>query len=106
MDEREWHWRRGLMGALLFLAVCVAYMRSSMSPDATWEHHPFSGPLIVLHTAREPVDYVVGIALLAVLGGGLCSPVFRVSFWTLLLAFLSALAWVNVSAAMARIAAC
>ena len=80
-----------------FLVACGAHVAASMTPNTSWEHHPFLGPLVVLHTARQPLDHAVGGVTLAALGTGLCLPAFRANAATVVVAVLSAVAWVGIS---------
>ena len=72
-----WHWQCGAVASAAFLLACCLHMALSMTPNTSWEHHPYSGPLVVLHTARQPLDYLIGLLMWAILGPGLCLPAFR-----------------------------
>ena len=60
MGESAWHWRRGAILSAIFFLACWLYMDSTMTPNTSWGHNPFSGPLVVLHTAVQPLDYIIG----------------------------------------------
>lgn len=75
-----------------------------MTPNTSWEHHPYSGPVVVLHGAHTPVGYLVGGAMLIVLSAGICLPAFRPSILTVIIAFMSGAAWVGISYMAAMIA--
>jgi hypothetical protein len=77
-------------------------MLAFMTSTRSFEHHPFSGPLIVLHTARQPLDYVVGGLLLALFGVGLCLPAFRRNGVTVIMSILSGAWWIGISVILAR----
>jgi hypothetical protein len=102
----KWHWRRGLAVSAGFLLLCLLHMALSMTANTSWEHHPFSGPLIVLHTARQPLQYVVGGLMWLVLGAGICLPAFRVTVGTVIACIASSVVWVSISMWTATVASC
>jgi hypothetical protein len=81
-------------------------MALAMSPNTSWEHHPFSGPLIALHESRHPLDYAVSGVLLLGLGAGLCWPAFRLTAASIALSIASAVVWVALGIWAATIASC
>ena len=101
-----WHWCRGCVISGIFLFVCCLHMSLSMTPGTSWEHHPFSGPLIVLHTAIYPVDYCIGGLMWVGLGAGLCLPAFRVNVLTVIVSIAAGCVWVIISISAAASAAC
>lgn len=99
-------WRRGFAVSAAFVLGCGLHMAAAMTPSTSWEHHPFSGPLVALHEARHPWEYAVSGAIFLGLGAGLCGPAFRVTVVTVGIAIISAVAWVALSiwaAAMASV---
>ena len=99
-------WRRGLAASAAFALGCGVHMAAAMTPNTSWEHHPFSGPLVALHESRHPLDYVVSGAVLLGLGAGLCGPAFRATFLSVAISIATAVAWVALSMWTAAVASC
>jgi hypothetical protein len=109
MNERKvvgtWHWRRGSAVSAWFLLVCWLHL-TLWGPNSGVGDHPFLGPLVILHAAKTPLEYGIGVSLWAVLGAGLCLPAFRFTATALALCFCAAVAWVGISMAIAGSASC
>jgi hypothetical protein len=103
MEGSGWNLHRGVVTSVAFVTASLLHI-GMMSPNTSWEHHPLSGPLIVLHAASRPVDYVIGVMLWLVLGAGLCMPAFRASICTAVMCIVAAILWVSISIWAALIA--
>jgi len=101
-----WHWGRGLAAMAGFALACGAYMALAMTPNTSWEHHPYAGPLVALHEASRPVDFAVAVAVWVCLSAGLCAPAFRVTALSVLTCLASAGAWVALGIWAAGAASC
>ena len=76
--SRTVQWRRGVAASAIFALGCGLHMALAMSPNTSWGHHPFSGPLVALHESRHPLDYAVSGGLFLVLGAWpFCRPHLR-----------------------------
>lgn len=104
--SRGWHWRSGSASLAVYALTSGAYIVAFMTPNTSWEHHPFAGPLVALHESRHPVEFAVSLAIWCGLGMGLCWPTFRPSMLTVLISLASAVAWVALGMWAASVAAC
>jgi hypothetical protein len=93
----EWHWKRGVAVVIAFMSACYAHMAISMTPNTSFEHHPFSGPLSPIHSYVTAEGKIFGWIALAVLGAGICLPGFRFHFATVAIATVSVGAWILLS---------
>jgi len=101
-----WPWRWGLAAAAAFALTSGAYIAAFMTPNTSWEHHPFAGPLVALYESRHPADFAVSLAIWAGLGAGLCWPAFRPSALAVAVSIASAVAWVVLGVWAAGVASC
>jgi hypothetical protein len=88
----------------LIAAMYTAYQFRAMSPQTTYEHHPYAGPLIFIHTANGPVDAFFGIVFSILLGAAVFAFPVRLSLGTLIVSFLGIIMWFLVSMIPAWIA--
>ena len=101
----SWHWRRGLAAVAAYALAGVTDI-AFMSPNTSWEHHPFAGPLVALNESRNPAEFVFSFAIWSGLGAGLCWPAFRASVLAVAVSLASAAAWVALSVWAAGVASC
>jgi hypothetical protein len=92
-EQRRWNARRGLAALITFLICSLAYLYLGIPEGHAWEHHPFAGPVIWLHTSRLVADYIISIGLLGILSFGICLPVFRLRPMTVVLSIGSIALW-------------
>lgn len=97
----KWDWFQGGVLHTVFLIACCLHMGLSMSPRATIENHPFSGPLLMVQTAAQPIEYAVGLLLWGLLSAGICLPAYRRNGWTIAASVVSMVAWIFVSLPLA-----
>jgi len=100
---RPWRWRWGLAAAAAYTLASAAYMAAFITPNTSWEHHPFAGPLVALYSSR---NYPASLVIWAGLGAGLCWPAFRPSVLAVAGSVASAVAWVVLGVWAAAMASC
>jgi cyanate permease len=88
----------------MFVLDCLVYLRCGMA--GTWEHHPYSGPLICLRESDSVGGYVFSTALFLAFAFGITLPAYAVRWWTVLLAALCLGAWFQLSMMLAAAASC
>jgi len=105
-EGRSWHWRWGFAAATAYAVASGVYIAAFMTPNTSWEHHPFAGPLVALYESRHPAEFAVSLAIWCALGMGLCWPAFRLSTLAILTGVASAVTWVALGVWAASVASC
>lgn len=100
------HWRRYVVGVAAYALASVAYAAAYMTPNTSWEHHPFAGPLVAIYESRHPAEFAVAHAVWAGLGAGLCGPAFRPAVAAAAASAASAAAWVALGVWATGVASC
>lgn len=98
-----WQWR--LYPAGLFLAYCLLQL-AQMTPNSSFEHHPFSGGLILLHTSSSVDEYLISTGICLALLLGIFSFVIWPKVLTVLMSIASLAAWLTLSIKLAAWASC
>ena len=104
--SRGWHWRWGFAALAAYALANGAYIAAFMTPNTSWEHHRFAGPLVSMYESRHPAEFAVNLAIWCGLGMGLCWPTFRPSMLAILISVASAVAWIALGVWAASVAAC
>lgn len=102
----RWHLHRGAAAAAAYAIASAAYMVAFITPNTSWEHHPFAGPLVAIYESRHPAEFAVCVAVWAGLGAGLYGPAFRPSVPAAVVSVASAAAWAALGVWAAGMASC
>jgi hypothetical protein len=106
VHARRWHWRWGFAALSAYALASGAYIAAFMTPNTSWEHHPFAGPLVALYESRHPAEFAISLTIWCGLGMGLCWPTFRPSMPAILISVASVVVWVVLGVWTASVAAC
>jgi hypothetical protein len=100
------HWSRGVVAVIAYALASAGYMAAFITPNTSWEHHPFAGPLVAVYHSRHPAELALSLAIWAGLGIGLCWPAFRLSGLAIVFSVASVAAWVALGVWAAATASC
>ncbi|MEL6104828.1 MAG: hypothetical protein AAFU85_02270 [Planctomycetota bacterium] len=87
---------RCLATGIPFAGYCI-WQWLQMTPNTSFEHHPYSGALILIHEARTAIQLVVCSVICLAMIGGIFAVVIRPNALTALLSASSLFAWFYLS---------
>jgi hypothetical protein len=96
-------WR--ILPVIAFTIYCF-WQYSSMTANTSFEHHPFSGGLILLHEATTMGEFAVSTGICFILIGGMSLFSFWPNVYCAVLSIFSLDAWFSLSMTLASWAGC
>ena len=103
--KKRWNLRSGSFVLGLFVAVSAGHLLLNFETSESWEHHPYSGPLIAMYLSSSLVDFVTAVAIFVPLSVGICLPAFKANGATFVVCGICMLLWFAMSMSAAYSAA-